>query len=132
MKSIDCIFKKHVVSTVQKRFEFALKHEQVNAMNVLLKEEKDLILIVKIEFKKSIIFQATSLMYATFKIVLIIMSLKMLKKKQCKKLKKIADCASFVLNDDSNKLFNLKRIRQCAFTHNMQFIYRVERKITNA
>jgi hypothetical protein len=111
MKLIACTFKKHVVSTVQERFEFALKQEQVSAMNVLLKEEKDLILIIKIEFEKNIIFQATSLMYVTFKIALIIMSLKTLKKKQCKKLKKITDCASFVLNNDSNKLFNLKRIR---------------------
>ena len=109
----------HVQNVISSRFDYAPKIQQIDAILHLLSEQKNLILIVKIEFDKSIIFQIASLMYAIYKMILIIMSLKALKAQQCKKLSDIEKCKSFVLNDDSNNHRNLNLIRQRNFTHSM-------------
>lgn len=56
-------------------------------------------------------------MFIFIKIILIIMPLKVLKNKQCKKLKKIINYKPFVLNGDSNKFFNFTQIRRKIFIH---------------
>lgn len=111
------ISKEHIINTIRNRFELTLKSDQVNVIHALLNEKENVILIVKTGFEKSIIFQATSFMYSVIKIALIIMSLKALKEEQCKKLKRIVDCVSFVLDEDSNQSYNLKRIRASVYTH---------------
>lgn len=107
---------------IHNRFEFVAKVQQIEIIQILLTKKKDLILIVKTKFEKNIIFQISSLLYNIAKIVLIIISLKTLKKKQCIKLKRIENCKSFVLNDDSNKTYDLKRIRQKEFSHDQCFL----------
>jgi len=55
------------------------------------------ILIIKIKFEKSIIFQIAFLMFISAKTALIIMSLNTLKNKQCEKLKNINNCKFYLL-----------------------------------
>jgi predicted transcriptional regulator len=69
----------HVKDVISNRFNYVSKIEQIDVILHLLSKQKNLIFIVKTEFDKSIIFQATSLMYSAHKIALIIMSLKALK-----------------------------------------------------
>ena len=76
-------------------------------IEILLEKLKNIILIVKTGFDKSIIFQAASLMFALTKIAMIIMLLKVLKEKQCEKLQRIAGSISFILDSDSNRTANL-------------------------
>jgi len=59
--------------------------QQIDILYLLLKNEKNVILIIKIEFEKSIIFQIALLMFISVKTALIIMSLNALKNEQCKK-----------------------------------------------
>jgi len=68
------------------------------------------ILIIKIKFEKSIIFQIALLIFISAKTALIIMSLNVLKNEQCKKLKDINDCKLFILNKDSYSSFNIALI----------------------
>ncbi len=76
-----------------------------------------MILIIRIKFEKSIIFQIALLMFISAKTALIIMSLNALKNEQCKKLKDISDYKFFVLNKDSHSSFNITLIHQESFTH---------------
>lgn len=91
--------------------------QQINTLRRLLKNEKNVILIIRIKFEKSIIFQIALLMFISAKTALIIMSLNALKNEQCKKLKDISDCKFFVLNKDSHSSFNITLIHQESFTH---------------
>jgi superfamily II DNA helicase RecQ len=91
--------------------------QQINTFHILLKNEKNVILIIRIEFEKSIIFQIASLMFVLVKTALIIMSLNALKHEQCEKLKDINDCKFFVLNEDSHSSFNIVLIHQESFMH---------------
>ncbi len=76
-----------------------------------------MILIIKIKFEKSIIFQIALLIFISVKTALIIMSLNALKNEQCEKLKDISDCKFFVLNEDNHNSFNIMLIHQESFTH---------------
>jgi len=91
--------------------------QQIDTFHLLLKNEKNVILIIKIKFEKSIIFQITFLMFISAKTALIIMSLNALKNEQCKKLKNISDCKFFILNEDSHSSFNITLIHQESFTY---------------
>ncbi len=91
--------------------------QQINTLHLLLKNEKNVIFIIKIEFEKSIIFQIAFLMFIFAKTALIIMSLNTLKNEQCEKLKNISDCKLFILNKNSHSSFNIALIHQESFTH---------------
>jgi superfamily II DNA helicase RecQ len=91
--------------------------QQINTLHILLKNEKNVIFIIRIEFEKSIIFQIASLMFIFIKTALIIMLLNALKHEQCKKLKDISDCKLFVLNEDNHSSFNIALIHQESFTY---------------
>ncbi len=96
--------------------------QQINTLYLLLKNKKNVIFIIRIEFEKSIIFQIALLMFISAKTALIIMSLNALKNEQCEKLKDISDCKFFVLNEDSHSSFNIALIRQESFTHNKSLV----------
>ena len=110
-ESNELIFSEYINQRIKDRFEFKAKDKQINALRILLKNWNDVILIVRTEFEKSIIFQTTSLMFLLTKTALIIMSLNALKKKQCEKLKNINDYKLFMLNEDSHISSNITLIR---------------------
>jgi len=120
---VEHITSEFVLETIQSRFGFVPKDEQVSAIRVLLEDQMDLILIAKTGFGKSIIFQAAPLMFSPVKTALIIMPLKALEEEQCRKLSKVEGCRPFVLNGDTNNPFNLLRIRQNMFTHGKGPLY---------
>ena len=112
-----CIIDKHIISVVNKRFEFNPKDKQIDAIRTLVNEKRDTLFIARTGYGKSIVFQATPLMYPETKTALIIMPLKLLEEEQCDKLSRGKDCKPFVLNGDTNNPVNIKLIRQGTFTH---------------
>ena len=106
-----------IVSTILSRYGFEPKVEQVDALEELLIEKRDVILIARTGFGKSIIFQAAPLMHDTPRIALIIMPLKALQNQQCQKLNRIDGCTPFVLNGDTNRQANLQAIAGGYYTH---------------
>ncbi len=96
--------------TIENWFQLMSRTQQINTLYLLLKNKKNVILIIRIEFEKNIIFQIAFLMFISAKTTLIIMSLNALKNEQCKKLKDINDCKFFVLNEDSYSSFNIALI----------------------
>ncbi len=117
IKSCKSISDEYVHQTIENRFQLMSRIQQINTFHLLLKNKKNVILIIRIEFEKSIIFQIALLMFIFAKTALIIMSLNTLKNEQCKKLKDISDCKLFVLNEDSHSSFNIALIHQESFTH---------------
>ena len=86
-------------------------------------EKKNLILIMKTNFGKSIVFQTMPFMFFDLKIALIIMSLNALMKKQYQKLNNIKNCKPIVLNNAKYTQKNLSSIRQNKFTHGNYISY---------
>ncbi len=82
--------KKKIINIVKNIFEFKIKQKQLNALNIALK--KNVIVIAKTKFKKSLLYQILLFMSLLSKIALIIMSLLVLKNDQYKKLKKTINC----------------------------------------
>jgi len=117
IKSCKLISDEYMHQTIENQFQLMLRTQQIDTLHLLLKNEKNVILIIKIKFEKSIIFQIAFLMFIFAKTALIIMSLNALKNKQCKKLKNISDWKLFVLNEDSYSSFNITLIHQESFTH---------------
>jgi ATP-dependent helicase YprA (DUF1998 family) len=103
---------------VHELFGFEPKNKQVDAIRHLLYEKRDLILIAKTGFGKSIIFQALPLIQEESKQAsLIIMPLNLLQEEQAEKLKTIAGANPFVLNGDTNTRKNRREIGAGAYTH---------------
>jgi superfamily II DNA helicase RecQ len=117
-KSCELISDEYVHQTIEDRFELMSRIQQIDILCILLKNEKNAIFIIRIEFEKSIIFQITSLMFILIKTALIIMSLNALTHEQCEKLKDISDCKLFILNEDNHSSFNITLIHQESFMHN--------------
>jgi superfamily II DNA helicase RecQ len=109
-KSCKLISDEYVHQTIEDQFELMSRIQQINILCILLKNKKNVIFIIRIEFEKSIIFQIASLMFILVKTALIIMSLNILKHKQCEKLKNINDCKFFVLNENNHSSFNIALI----------------------
>lgn len=72
------------------RFGVVAKAEQVDAIKALVFEQQDVILVARTGFGKSIVFQATPLMFLPAKVALIIMPLKALEEEQGAKLQLIS------------------------------------------
>jgi ATP-dependent helicase YprA (DUF1998 family) len=84
----------------------------------LLYDKRDLILIAKTGFGKSIIFQALPLIEEESKQAsLIIMPLNLLQEEQAEKLKTIPGAKPFILNGDTNTRKNRHEIGAGAYTH---------------
>ena len=117
VKNGAVVTREHIKNIIQTRFGFEAKEKQVDAIYTLTHDEKDLILVAKTGFGKSIIFQAAPLVFASIRTALIIMPIIALETEQCEKLKYIAGCKPFMLNGDTNKPANLDKIRRGDFTH---------------
>jgi superfamily II DNA helicase RecQ len=103
---------------VNELFGFEPKNKQVEAIRHLLYDKRDLILIAKTGFGKSIIFQALPLIEEESKQAsLIIMPLNLLQKEQAEKLKTIPGAKPFILNGDTNTRKSLHEIGAGAYTH---------------
>ena len=103
---------------VNELFGFEPKNKQVEAIRHLLYDKRDLILIAKTGFGKSIIFQALPLIEEESKQAsLIIMPLNLLQEEQAEKLKTIPGAKPFILNGDTNTRKNRHEIGAGAYTH---------------
>ena len=103
---------------VNELFGFEPKNKQVEAIRHLLYDKRDLILIAKTGFGKSIIFQALPLIEEELKQAsLIIMPLNLLQEEQAEKLKTIPGAKPFILNGDTNTRKNRHEIGAGAYTH---------------
>jgi superfamily II DNA helicase RecQ len=114
------INRQYIKNAVQQRFGIVAKDTQIDAIETLTYDHRDVILIAKTGFGKSIVFQAVPFIFPTPRSALIIMPLIALEEEQCRKLRDIPDCKPFVLNGDNNNRHNLQLIRQGAFTHGME------------
>jgi superfamily II DNA helicase RecQ len=99
------------------------KPGQVEALRHLLRDRRDLILIAKTGYGKSIIFQAAPLIDAAMGagICLIIMPLTLLQEEQSQQLKHIPLAKPVVLIGDSNKQKLREEIGQGLYTHGSSF-----------
>ena len=61
------ITREHIAGVIQSRFGFEAKEKQADAIHKLVHDQKDLTLIAKTGFGKSIVFQAAPLMFASIK-----------------------------------------------------------------
>ena len=111
--------RQYIETIVRYRFGVSAKSAQIDAIEALAFDQKDVILIAKTGFGKSIVFQAVPFVFSTPRSALIIMPLIALEEEQCKKLRDIPGCKPFVLCGDSNNRYNLQQIRQGSFTHGM-------------
>jgi len=103
---------------VNELFGFEPKNKQVEAIQHLLYDKRDLILIAKTGFGKSIIFQAPPLIEEESKQAsLIIMPLNLVQEEQAEKLKTIPGAKPFILNGDTNTRKNRHEIGAGAYTH---------------
>jgi len=107
---------------VNELFGFEPKNKQVEAIRHLLYDKRDLIrdliLIAKTGFGKSIIFQALPLIEEESKQAsLILMPLNLLQEEQAEKLKTIPGAKPFILNGDTNTRKNRHEIGAGAYTH---------------
>ena len=103
---------------VNELFGFERKNKQVEAIRHLLYDKRDLILIAKTGFGKSIIFQALPLIEEESKQAsLILMPLNLLQEEQAEKLKTIPGAKPFILNGDTNTRKNRHEIGAGAYTH---------------
>lgn len=83
-------------------FGFSLHDEQVDAIRTFFFEQRDLLLLAKTGFGKSLIFQLLPFMTPVLGLVLILMPLKLLQAKQSIMINRIANAKSIVLNGDNN------------------------------
>jgi len=102
---------------VQEIFNIRLKSQQTTAIHQIRYQRKNLILIVKTDFGKSIMFQAAPLVSDSDNIALILMFLIALKEKQCLKLQAIVNIRLIVLSEDNNTAKNRETIRNEEYTH---------------
>ena len=96
--------------------------EQLEAIRTLIIDQKDLILIAKTEFEKSLMFNSVSVLQED--VVLIIMSLCAIENEQVADLLKVTDharCSSVVLNEDSNTSELWADIQKNCYSHDLYF-----------
>ena len=90
---------------------------QIEAVRHLVFDKKDLILIAKTGYGKSLIFQTVPLIRNPPGISLIIMPLTLLQEAQAERLNELQGISAFVLNGESNTQPNRKAISEGAYTH---------------
>lgn len=118
MNTLEEIISQDFIAHIAKTyFDVELKEIQYEVLNVLINEVKDMILIAKTGFGKSLTFQLMPLLFSPFRTALIIMPLNALLEEQCDKLSRIPGCQPFVLNGDSKNRTSIAAIRSGQFTH---------------
>ena len=98
-------------------FGFSLHDEQVDAIRTLFFEQRDLLLLAKTGFGKSLIFQLLSFMTSVPGLVLILMPLKLLQAEQSTMINRIANAKSIVLNGENNLASVHREIAKGGYTH---------------
>ena len=96
--------------------------EQLEAIRTLIVDQKDLILIAKTEFEKSLMFNSVSFLWEG--VALIIMPLYAIENEQVADLLKVTDharCSSVVLNADSNTSELWADIQKDCYSHDLYF-----------
>lgn len=111
------MYDKDISSVIEENFGFSAKREQIEALQIL--QTRDVILIAKTGFGKSLLFHAVPLMYESTKIVLIIMPLIALEDEQCEKINRVPGCRALVLKGDNNHEQIRGQIRLLKYTHSM-------------
>lgn len=79
-----------------------LHNEQVEAICTLFYEQRDLLLLAKTGFDKSLIFQLVPFLLAKPGVVLTLMPLKLLQAKQSEMINRIPQGKEIVLNGENN------------------------------
>ncbi len=111
-----------ITDHVQQVFNKISQSEQLEAIRTLIVDQKDLILIAKTEFEKSLIFNSVSFLQED--VVLIIMSLHAIENEQVADLLKVTDharCSPVVLNADSNTSELQADIQKDCYSHDLYF-----------
>lgn len=98
-------------------FRFSLHDEQVDAIRTLFFEQRDLLLLAKTGFGKSLIFQLLPFMTPVPGLVLILMPLKLLQAEQSTMINRIANAKSIVLNGENNLASVHREIAKGGYTH---------------
>lgn len=104
--------------TIFERFGFHARQEQLDALDTLICEKRDVILIARTGFGKSIVFQAAPFVIGSNASVLVLMPLIALQEEQCEKVSKLQGGRPIVLNGDVNSNRETRKlIREGGYTH---------------
>ena len=122
------IINSQISSVLAEKFRIQGKPDQIKAIRELVFGGKDVILVAKTGFGKSIVFQAPPLMFSEPKIAIIIMPLLALQRDQELKLARIPGCIPFVLRGDTNTRSNRESIRKANYTHGMWNVWPLARE----
>ena len=98
-------------------FGFPLHDAQVEAISTLFYEQRDLLLLAKTGFGKSLIFQLAPFLSARPGVVLTLMPLKLLQAEQSEMINRIPQGRGIVLNGENNNKRVLEDIAQGGYTH---------------
>lgn len=98
-------------------FGFALKEAQVDAIWTLFYAKKDLLLLAKTGFGKSLIFQLIPFFVELSGVVIILMPLKLLQAKQNTMINQIAQGKAIALTGENNQKDVQKSITSQNYTH---------------
>lgn len=98
-------------------FGLTLHEDQVEAICTLFYEQRDLLLLAKTGFGKSLIFQMIPFMTATTGVVLILMPLKLLQAEQSQTINRIPQAKAIVLNGENSQKSVLAEVARGGYTH---------------
>lgn len=98
-------------------FGFTLQEAQVDAVYILFYEQRDLLLIAKSGFGKSLIFQLLPFIFEPIGIVIILMPLKLLQAKQNTMINRISNGKAIALIGENNQKAVQQSIARKNYTH---------------
>ena len=98
-------------------FEFILQKAQVDAIWTLFYSRKDLLLLARTSFGKSLIFQLIPFMFDPTGVVIILMSLKLLQAEQNSMINQIASGKAIALTGDNNQKAVQQSVATGDYTH---------------
>ena len=98
-------------------FGFELYDAQVNAICILFYKRRDLLLLAKTGFGKSLIFQLILFLSSTLGVVLTLMLLKLLQAEQSEMINCIPHGKGIILNEENNTKPVLANIATGGYTH---------------
>ena len=111
-----------IINHVWQIFNKISQSEQLETIKTLIVDQKDLILIAKTGFGKSLMFNSVSFLQGG--VALIIMPLHAIENEQVADLLKVTDharCSSVVLNADSNTSELWADIQKDCYSHDLYF-----------
>ena len=100
-------------------FGFELQKGQVEAVSILFYERRDLLLLAKTGFGKSLIFQILPFMFHLTGVVIILMPLKLLQAEQNSMINRIASRKAIALTEENNN----KAVQQAIACQNFIHVF---------